>query len=213
MTRVVETKKAHNFINYSGFTRGNIKVISYEGNQKWKCLCSLCGKYFSKDSRLVKKLHDFSCCRECSYSPENYSPVKVQSLSNRGKRLHKNKKYKGTRNISGHQWCHILNHAKKRNIEVKITIEQAQAALDRQNFKCALSGEDIEFQPDRTDYHRKRESHSRYNTASLDRIDSSKGYTEDNIQWIHKDVQKMKWDLNMDRFKELCSKIHRECGS
>ena len=43
-----------------------------------------------------------------------------------------------------------------------------------------------------------------YTTASLDRIDSSKGYTKSNIQWVHKDINKMKSDFSMLRFLELC---------
>jgi peroxiredoxin family protein len=44
-------------------------------------------------------------------------------------------------------------------------------------------------------------------TASLDRKDSSKGYTKDNIQWIHKDLQKMKMDMPEDKFINWCNLI------
>ena len=49
-------------------------------------------------------------------------------------------------------------------------------------------------------------------TASLDRIDSSKGYTIDNIQWLHKDINKMKWDFSQEKFLELCKKIVNNLG-
>ena len=45
-----------------------------------------------------------------------------------------------------------------------------------------------------------KKRHNDSKTASLDRIDSSKGYTEDNIQWVHKDVNQMKMDLPEQRF-------------
>lgn len=41
-------------------------------------------------------------------------------------------------------------------------------------------------------------------TGSLDRIDSNKGYEVDNIQWVHKDVNQMKWSLSGERFIEIC---------
>lgn len=44
-------------------------------------------------------------------------------------------------------------------------------------------------------------------TASPDRIDSSLGYTKDNVQWVHKDVNTIKWDLSHDRFVKLCKTI------
>ena len=43
------------------------------------------------------------------------------------------------------------------------------------------------------------------NTASLDRIDSSKGYVKDNVQWVHKDINRMKWNFPQDKFVKLCS--------
>ena len=41
----------------------------------------------------------------------------------------------------------------------------------------------------------------------LDRIDSSKDYTLDNIQWVHKDINFMKRSLSQEAFLDLCLKI------
>ena len=48
---------------------------------------------------------------------------------------------------------------------------------------------------------------SNYQTASLDRIDPTKGYIEGNIQWVHKDVNRMKMDFTETRFLELVNLI------
>ena len=48
---------------------------------------------------------------------------------------------------------------------------------------------------------------SKNRTASLDRIDSNKGYTIDNVQWVHKDINKMKMDLEEDVFIDNCKLI------
>ena len=71
--------------------------------------------------------------------------------------------------------------------------------FEKQNRQCAISGYDIVF----------CETTERPNeqTASLDRIDSSKGYLEGNVQWVHKDVNKMKWDLDQDTFIKWCKII------
>lgn len=44
-------------------------------------------------------------------------------------------------------------------------------------------------------------------TASLDRIDSTKGYIKDNIQWIHKDIQRLKLNFSQTKLIELCQLI------
>ena len=42
------------------------------------------------------------------------------------------------------------------------------------------------------------------NTASLDRIDSSKPYIKGNMQWLHKDVNIMKNAYNINYFINMC---------
>lgn len=48
---------------------------------------------------------------------------------------------------------------------------------------------------------------TRNRTASLDRIDSSKGYKIENIQWVHKDINQMKSALENNKFIELCELV------
>lgn len=63
---------------------------------------------------------------------------------------------------------------------------------DDSNGKCAMTGWDISIS-DRT--------------ASPDRIDSSKGYTKDNIQWVHKNVNIAKNMFDNDYFLTICHSI------
>ena len=44
-------------------------------------------------------------------------------------------------------------------------------------------------------------------TASLDRIDNTKGYTQDNVQWVHKDINRIKSDLSQEYFLTLCKTV------
>jgi len=48
--------------------------------------------------------------------------------------------------------------------------------------------------------------------ASLDRIDNSKGYHLNNVQWVHKDVNRMKWIFEQDYFIKLCNKVSEYNG-
>ncbi len=45
-------------------------------------------------------------------------------------------------------------------------------------------------------------------TASLDRIDSSKGYLIGNVQWIHKDVNRLKMDMDEQKLFNLSKSIY-----
>jgi hypothetical protein len=107
--------------------------------------------------------------------------------------------YKGYEEIQKSHWNQYLKGAKERNLEFDITIEYAWSIYIKQNRLCALTGDPIFFPKTR-----KQKSLS---TASLDRIDSSRGYIKGNVQWVHKDVNKIKWDLPEDRFFDICKKV------
>ncbi len=68
----------------------------------------------------------------------------------------------------------------------------------KQDKKCALSGLLLNFPSivGRND-----------GTASLDRIDSKKGYTIENCQWLHKDVNNLKWDFTQKEIIYYCKLI------
>ena len=46
----------------------------------------------------------------------------------------------------------------------------------------------------------------------LNRIDATRGYSINNVWWVHKDIGGMKMDLPRDRFVDLCRMVaeHRE---
>ncbi len=47
------------------------------------------------------------------------------------------------------------------------------------------------------------------NTISLDRLDSSKGYTKKNVVFCTATINKMKWSLNSEDFIEICKRISK----
>lgn len=115
--------------------------------------------------------------------------------------------WKGYGDISGSRWSSIRGGAKRRSRDIpfEITIQQVWDLFNNQNSKCALSGVEISFSE--RDRRYKLDKRYKDGTASLDRIDSAKGYTIDNIQWVHKDVNLMKWHLPQDIFINWCKLI------
>tara|TARA_Y100000310_G_C20445312_1_gene698109 strand:- start:235 stop:624 length:390 start_codon:yes stop_codon:yes gene_type:complete len=107
--------------------------------------------------------------------------------------------FTGYEEIHGSKWHVIKRNAQKRNLPFEITIQQAWELFLAQGRKCALSGKTLQFHT---------LAGSSDCTASLDRIDSSKGYTINNIQWVHKVVQLMKWDAQQDEFIHFCKQIY-----
>lgn len=100
-------------------------------------------------------------------------------------------------------WNKFIAGAKKRKIEFTISKEYSKSLLIAQNYKCNLSGLDLVFAKTSLEH-----SHGNTN-ASLDRIDSSKGYIEGNVQWVHKDINRMKSNFNEQYFRTLCQKVEQ----
>ena len=106
--------------------------------------------------------------------------------------------WKGHGEISGRYWHTTYVKAIERELKFEISIEYAWDLFLKQNRRCALTGVLLEFR--NSNYKRKKVML----VASLDRIDSSKGYSIGNVQWIHKDINKMKQSFSQDYFKEMC---------
>lgn len=96
-------------------------------------------------------------------------------------------------------WKSIQIGAAARNHEFSVTREEVEQLLLRQEHRCAITGLPIWFASNWQE-HRKPDG----TTASLDRIDSTRGYVTGNIQWVHKDVNKMKHAYPESRFIEIC---------
>jgi hypothetical protein len=101
-------------------------------------------------------------------------------------------------NIIGQVFSRIVASAKDRNLEININMKYISSLFDKQNGKCAISGIGISL-PENTKEFREGDC-----TASLDRIDSKKGYIIGNVQWVHKRVNFMKQDMNENDFIEFC---------
>lgn len=81
----------------------------------------------------------------------------------------------------------------KKAHNVSVSIDYIDKLFCVQNKKCALTGIELSFG-----------KNLKKVTASLDRIDSSKGYIEGNLQWVHKDINNMKQLHTQEKFIKLC---------
>lgn len=105
--------------------------------------------------------------------------------------------WSGCGDISGNYWNSVTRKAASRQLPLEVTLEYVWNLFLAQDRKCALSGVSLYF----------GETGQCPYTASLDRIDSSKGYIVGNVQWVHKHVNLMKNRLEETEFFDFCRKI------
>jgi hypothetical protein len=167
-------------INLSGERFGKILVID-KSEIRGRCINWEC---------------ECDCGKKCLISTGNLLSGNSQSCGcSNHKQGSDSPFWKGYKKISGRTFCVAQSNAEKRGIYFNITINELADLFDKQNGKCALTGWDLILEKD-----------SR-NTASIDRIDSSKGYTVDNVQWVHKQVNIAKNTLSQERFLEICKSV------
>jgi hypothetical protein len=111
-------------------------------------------------------------------------------------------RYKGGKYITGKEFGLIRYRAKRENLEFDIFVQDIEDLYEQQDKKCILSGWPICFNE-----RRQRAGKTNLGQASVDRIDSSKGYTKDNIQIVHKDINSAKSDRSDKYFIELCCAV------
>lgn len=171
--------------NIKGQKFNKLTVIEFSHLSKsrhaiWKCKCD-CGNETTAQSRLLVNGTKKSC------------GCLTHQIGN------KSLTWKGYGELSKSHFSKIIREAKSRNLEFNIDIKFLWELYLKQNKKCALSGEYIIF---------RSQVHISDGNASLDRIDSSKGYIEGNVQWVHKDINFMKQNLPENKFFEWCKKIY-----
>jgi hypothetical protein len=146
---------------------------------KWICKCD-CGNTVSKYGvALFREKNPVKTCG-CHFSGKE-SPL-----------------FKGYEEISGAFWSNIKNNAKHRDVDFELSVQQAWEKYLLQDRKCAITGIGLRF----------NSSNSKTDgNASLDRIDSSRGYYLKNIQWVDKMINKMKLDLSQREFILICHSV------
>ena len=116
--------------------------------------------------------------------------------------------HEGVGDITKTYYGHLKSNAKVRNKNwnTEITIQFLWDLFLKQDKKCALSGLDITM----SSLRKNSNANFDYISASLDRIDNDRDYEPDNIQWVHKDVNRLKWAFSQEKLFELCKLIYNK---
>jgi hypothetical protein len=168
---------------FIGHRFGKLVVLGFHhrnkrGQSYWLCQCA-CGK-----QKIIRGDHLLNCAtRSCGCNQRGVG----------------NHQWKGCGEIGGWTWNNYRIGAKARNISFHISVKEMWEVFLKQNRKCALSGVDLCFSP--------TQCSNPNSNASMDRIESSKGYTVDNIQWVTKDINLAKRSMSQDEFIEMCRAV------
>jgi len=176
--------------SYLGKIVNSWKILSYHSTKKkpngsavlWLCECTECGNQkpqFPYNIFLGKSKSCFECAMK-NHKGEN------------------NHNWKGIGKIPKTILSIVKAQARNRNIPIKIDGDYLNALWLKQQEKCALTGLPLIMDA------RTKNRTPWSNTASLDRIDSSKGYIPGNVQWVHPIINMMKNHFAQDQFIYYC---------
>jgi hypothetical protein len=149
-------------------------------NKKTLCECKCsCGvvRFVRKDSLLDGHTKR---CRACGHS-------KTTSAL-----------YQGVGLLSGIYFTRLQIAAKTRKIEFNVSIEYLNNLFKIQDGLCALSKVPLILSQSFSDGTQ---------TASVDRINNDLGYTEGNLRWVHKDVNRLRGPLSDEDLIKWCKLI------
>lgn len=148
--------------------------------------CKTCGE---KDP-LKFRLHSKGQCKSCNNkkcleryheNPKRHNEIHNQYYDN---------------NLIYIRLLSAKTRCKNKNIEFNINIKDIEDLIIKQNNKCIYSN--IVFENNRNGIY----------SLSIDRIDSDKGYTINNIQLVCSSINQMKNNLKEKEFLDIIEKIY-----
>jgi hypothetical protein len=153
------------------------------GNNFLLVRCAICKTTQRKIavSKIISKT--INACKKCTVTKTNHY------------------RWNGVGNMSQSVLKSIQHNARRKNREVSVSLQYLWELYLKQDKKCALTGVYL------GEYVSHYKLGGNLPLASVDRIDSSLGYIEGNVQWVHKDINTLKTDFPQDRFIELCKMV------
>jgi hypothetical protein len=160
---------------------GNLLALKYSYTNKvehWEYKCLLCGNITTcrKPDVTRGKIKSCGCKKNVGINNGNWS---------------------GYENLNGRTLGHYKKSAKLRNLEFNLTLKDMWDTYIQQEKLCPYTGVQLILEP--MDKNKRTP-----NNASLDRIDSNKGYIVGNIQWVLKKINVMKNVMSHDEFIDVC---------
>lgn len=157
-------------------------------------LCNKCKQWLTRQSFNIDKtnLHGNrnGLCRECkTCQKERYDKERARLLKDDNWAW----RYKLIQALKG-----TKRRSKLKNMYNDLDLEYLMYLWNKQCGKCALTGLSMTY----------KFYEGRVNTnVSVDRIDSSKGYTKDNVQLVCMVANQIKNDLSLDELVDVCNRI------
>lgn len=100
--------------------------------------------------------------------------------------------YRGAGDVTGGRLAKYRASALKRGLSFEVGAVYLWELFLAQGGRCVYTGLPLSFKD---------------GTASIDRIDSSLGYIEGNVQWVLDKINTMKWNFSEEEFFTLCSMV------
>ena len=153
--------------------------VKHQGRWKYKVQCS-CGKIEMTRKDWVVSGRTTSCKSCASKRTAKKYPPPINS--------------KCIGDFSGTHYNHIKHSALRRKIEFNVSAEYLYNLWLQQDCICALTGIPIYLSTSLSGGN----PDWKVITASLDRIDNSKGYVEGNVWWVHKTINRLKNNYSLE---------------
>lgn len=165
--------------------------------------CDTCEKEFIRDAYEAAKNARIGRKTYCSRSCSGRSKVNLKRISKIGRlwttetsqKLSNNKRDEYT------DFRTLYSRMKLRNKKIDVTLADLKDIWSHQNEECVYSKVKLTLPT------WKRNSISKFRLASIDRIDSSKGYIKGNIQFISATCNYAKNEMSHEEMLEFCKLI------
>jgi len=169
--------------------------------------CDYCGKEFQKPlseyERNQKKGRKSYCSRECVGKGVHQTKKELPHSPASDKMKKHLKKIQGNRRDEYSSYRYTYRCIKRRfNKETNLTLQDLKEQWEKQNGVCPYTGLNL-ILPEDNNIH----LIDFFHRASLDRIDSSKGYVKGNIQFISTPINLMKSDKSENSIKRFLKEI------
>ena len=162
-------------------------------SQKIKCSCVVCGKeLFYKKSRFkqIAKPTCSSACKRIVQSERNKGEGNPQSL--------------GLSEVEKIFWDRVKNcrlRAESKKIDFDIDYKFLMDLFEKQNGLCSYTNSPMKLTGSRENMH---------DVFSVDRIDSNRGYTRDNVTLCLNIVNRFKGDVDLEYFSKILNAIFKK---
>lgn len=207
-----------------GLTYGLLTIVEFfdksSSGKRYICTCA-CGNFTILRGSTITSKNSLSCgCHQRRYyelrstfkaiegltklekkildgdliiPPELKNKISRSNNKLKNRQRIKNMKFQHIGDLTKQHWKNILFNADRRGIIIEVSQEYCWNLYKKQQGLCAISGLPIIL--------------GEKSTASLDRINSLQNYVPDNIQWVDKNINKMKSDLTEDKFIDFCKAV------